>query len=97
MNEVGNLTDLDGEERQTARKILKQFIHQVTEPEMLSSVASEHRFYPYLGITDAAIASVAQEYDCLVLTDDLPLYVRLSATDVSAINYTHLRVRFGIV
>ncbi|HEX3683927.1 MAG TPA: PIN domain-containing protein [Bryobacteraceae bacterium] len=97
MSEVSNLADLDAKERQTAREILKQLIHHVTEPELRSSVASEHRFYPHLGLTDAAIASVAQEHDCLVLTDDLPLYLRLYASNVSAINYTYLRVRFGIV
>ena len=62
-----------------------------------SSGVVHHALFLDLGLTDAAIASAARQYDCVVLTDDLPLYVRLSETGVAVLNYTHLRLRFKIV
>jgi hypothetical protein len=97
MSEVSNLTDLAGLERLIGREVLKQFAHLALEPGIQSVTASRHQLFPELGLTDAAIATAARAHDCVVLTDDLPLYLRLSAVDVSVINYAHLRERFGIV
>ncbi len=97
MTEVSNLTDMDGREKVLARAALRQIIARTVESPVPSGVAAEHALFLPLGIADAAIASAAKEMDCLVLTDDLPLYVRLIASGLPAINYTHLRERFQIV
>jgi rRNA-processing protein FCF1 len=97
MSEVSNLIDLPGRERIIAREALRLTIREVTESEISSAAASDHPLFANLGLTDAAIATAAKQNDSLVLTDDLPLYARLHATDVQALNYTHLRERFAII
>ncbi len=97
MAEVSNLTDLDGREQSLARRALRAFIHDASESGTSSRTASDHAVFPPLGITDAAIASAAKQINCAVLTDDLPLYLRLLHKNVQAFNFTHLRERFHIV
>jgi len=89
--EVSNLTDLPGPERQQARQVLKETILLLNETEMPSIRAAEHRLYKGLGLVDAAIATVAHDYNCAVLTDDLDLYLALIRENVPAFNFTHLR------
>ncbi len=95
MAEVSNLTDLHGIEKLAAPETLKHLIHGVVEPEVSSATASLSLLFLELGLTDAAIAEVALAHDCLVLTDDLPLYLWLTTIKVSAVNFTHLRERLG--
>lgn len=97
MAEVSNLTGLDGPERALAREVLRAVIHDTSESATSSRTASDHAAFPPLGITDAAIASAARQINCAVLTDDLPLYLRLLDQNVQAYNFTHLRARYGIV
>jgi rRNA-processing protein FCF1 len=94
---VNNLIDLPGRERIFAREALRQIISEVAESEISSAAASDHPLFASPGLTDAAIATAAQQNGSLVLTDDLPLYVRLHTTGVQALNYTHLRERFAII
>jgi predicted nucleic acid-binding protein len=89
--EVSNLTDLPGAERALARRVLKDTISLLDEAEISSKQASEDRLYQGLGLVDAAIGAVARANNCAVLTDDLELYVRLSADNVNVLNFTHLR------
>ena len=91
MAEVSNLTDLTGSERLQARRLLKETIAVLIEPEMPSARAAQSRSYADLGLVDAAIASIAEEHKCTVLTDDLDLYLALSTADVPVLNFTHLR------
>lgn len=91
--EVSNLTDLTGSERLRARHVLKETISVLTEPEMPSARAAQSRTYADLGLVDAAIASVADEYKCSVLTDDLDLYLALDTAGIPVLNFTHLRAR----
>jgi rRNA-processing protein FCF1 len=97
MTEVGNLTDMDGREKAFARAMLRHVIQRTTESGVSSDAASRHMLFPGLGIADAAIAVAAEELDCLVLTDDLPLYIRLASIGLPVVNYTHLRERFQIL
>lgn len=71
--EVSNLTDLPGNERKSARDVLKATISTLKEVEMPSTRAAEDRLYQHLGLVDAAIASVARANNCAVLADDLDL------------------------
>ena len=91
MAEVSNLTDLTGSERLQARRLLKETLTVLIEPEMPSVRAAQSRSYADLGLVDAAIASIAAEHKCTVLTDDLDLYLALSTADVPVLNFTHLR------
>ena len=63
------------------------------EVEMPSARAVEDRTYLDLGLTDAAIAAVAREHKCAVLTDYLDLYLLLIHEYPKVFNFTHLRER----
>jgi hypothetical protein len=91
MAEVSNLTDLRGREGLHVRQLIKETLSLLEEPTIPSAKAAEHDVYPKLGITDAAIATVAREHDCTVLTDDLDLFIWLSRENINVINFTHLR------
>ena len=93
MAEVSNLTDLKGIERLRARHVLKETIGILQEPEMPSARAAQGRLYERLGLVDAAIAAVAREHKCAVLTDDLDLYLALSREGLPVLNFAHLRER----
>lgn len=95
--EVSNLIDLEGEQRNVARKLLREDIARWIEPAVPSRTACEHELYVSLGLTDAAIAVIARDHNCFVLTDDLPLYVRLGGLGIAVANYTHLRLRFRLL
>jgi hypothetical protein len=58
---------------------------------MASLRASGAKEYQTLGLVDAAIATVARENKCAVLTDDLDLYVTLINQGIEAFNFTHLQ------
>lgn len=47
-------------------------------------------YFPLLGLSDTSIIR-AVDRDVTVVTDDLQLYVRLSASGINAINFNHLR------
>ena len=91
--EVSNLTDLPGSERPKVRQVLKETISVLTEVELSSVRAAQDPIYPALGLVDAAIAAIAREHECTVLTDDLDLYLRLQHDNLQALNFTHLRAR----
>ena len=91
--EVSNLTVLSGPERLRARHVLKQTLTALREPEMTSVRAAEALEYERLGLVDAAIATVARENKCAVLTDDLDLYLALLKQGIEAFNFWHLRAR----
>ena len=91
--EVSNLTDLPGSERLQARRVLKETLSVLDEAEMPSIRAAEDRVYEDLGLADAAIAALARDQNCAVLTDDLDLYLLLSRDNMNVLNFTHLRER----
>jgi rRNA-processing protein FCF1 len=91
MAEVSNLTDLSGSERLQARHILKEALSVLEEKNVPSIRASEHETYQDLGLVDAAIASVARDHACAVLTDDVDLYLSLSRVAVPVVNFAHMQ------
>jgi rRNA-processing protein FCF1 len=75
----------------------KNAISETTEVSISSVESVEEPSFCSLGLVDAAIAAVAREHRCAVLTDDLDLYLRLQRDDVEVINFTHLRAQaFGL-
>jgi len=93
MAEVSNLTDLTGLERHQARHLQKELLTDLREPAMASSQAAESFHYERLGLVDAAIATLARENACAVLTDDLDLYLALSRDGLDVHNFTHLKAQ----
>ena len=93
MAEVSNLIDLSGRERLQARRVLKEMLSILQEPEMPSARAAQSSPYEDHGLADAAIAAVALKHQCTVLTDDLDLYLALFREDISVINFNHLRAQ----
>ncbi len=89
--EVSNLTDLTGSELPRARQVLEETIQVLAEPVMPSARAAQSGIYGALGLVDAALASVAGEHKCSVLTDDLDLYLALGRLGIDVLNFTHLR------
>jgi rRNA-processing protein FCF1 len=93
MAEVSNLADLTGTERLQARHMLKETLAILREPGVASVRAAQDAAYESLGLVDSAIATVAREHQCAVLTDDLDLYLALSRERIEVLNFTHLRAR----
>jgi hypothetical protein len=54
-----------------------------------SDVVQEHDFHRF-GLTDVSVLLAARE-KVAVLTDDLPLYLKLAALDAYVVNFNHLR------
>jgi hypothetical protein len=93
MAEVSNLTDLTGLERMRALQTLKSLLTILKEPVMASLQAAQNKSYGAHGLVDAAIASLASDTKCTVLTDDLDLYLALSREGIEVLNFTHLQAR----
>ena|ERR1700730_17610207 len=91
MAEVSNLIDLSGREQSLARHVLKEMLSILQEPEMPSVRAAHSSLYEHHGLADTAIAAVALEYKCTVLTADLDLYIELTRQGIPAINFNRLR------
>lgn len=90
LTEVSNLANLSPPELGTLRTRLSSIVEkskEVFEPSLRLMTGDE---FASLGLTDAAILQAAQE-PMLVLTDDLPLYLRLQSNGRDAINLNHLR------
>ena len=64
---------------------------------MPSVRAAASRFYERLGLTDAAIAVVAGEKKCGVLTDDLDLYLALHTDGIPVLNFAHVRAQLWAI
>jgi hypothetical protein len=77
------------------REKFKAQIKLFEEVNPTSINASERQEFYYLGLTDAAIIleSIGK---CLVLTDDLPLYIALNKAGVDVLNFTAIRYAVGL-
>ncbi|SPE35795.1 conserved hypothetical protein [Candidatus Sulfopaludibacter sp. SbA6] len=91
MAEVGNLTGLTGRELLQARQVLKETLAVLREPAMASERAVQNKLYERLGLVDAAIATLARENKCAVLTDDFDLYNALSREGIVVHKFSHLQ------
>lgn len=91
--EVSNLIGaLHGEYLQVARQILSAGLQVWHEKYVPSSSAIANVHYQKLGLTDAALLSVAK-HDTEIITDDFDLYSCLTASHVPVKNFTHLRAQ----
>lgn len=92
LTEVSNLAgQLSEPMRERAFVALRTLTNNSLDEEYRPSreLALEPSF-PVLGLADASVIAAADK-GITVLTDDLPLYARLSSAGVEAINFQHLR------
>lgn len=87
-NLAGQMADPD---RTRLREILRALIQASDERMVSGSVGTAEEGYLRLGLTDAAIAVVANGGAVPVMTDDFGLYSHLSRTGRVAINFNHFR------
>ena len=90
--EVSNLLRHLGEDRRhEARIALAAFVDRTPEHFVESAEVVMTQAYLKLGVTDAALYSIANRHDLVLLTADLELYHYASGLGVEAININHLR------
>ena len=88
------VSDLAGQLREPART-------QVLAALGLIAMRYSERYFPsreavrvpeftHLGLADVTVLLAARE-DVAVLTDDLPLYLRLASLQLQAVNFNHIR------
>ena len=66
-----------------------EFLNTFGELRMDSFAIGQNAVFPFLGLTDAALASVSQDY--LVVTDDARFVYHLNQMGRQALNINHLR------
>jgi rRNA-processing protein FCF1 len=91
MAEVSNLTDLRGRELLQARAVMKAALAVLREPEVASAHAATKPPCDALGLVEAAIATLARENGCAVITDDFDLNIALSREGIRVLNFSHIR------
>jgi hypothetical protein len=67
-----------------------KLIASLTEEYVQSLAASEQASFNKFGLTDSVIVHLANR-DCLILTDDFPLYSYLQKKGIDVLNFNHLR------
>jgi len=90
LTEVSNLTN-DLPER-TKKEILQQFhatFVTIDELRIASMEAAQRPEFPFLGLTDSALALVSRQY--LIVTDDARLVKKMNESGLEALNFNHLR------
>jgi hypothetical protein len=91
MTEVSNLAGQLAEPlRSRVLSSLAMLAVQVRERYFPSGEAAREPEFSRFGLTDVSVLLTARER-VAVLTDDLPLYLRLSALDLYVVNFNHLR------
>jgi hypothetical protein len=91
LTEVSNfLGQLSEPLRRRALLSLGALAGQVSEIYLESKVLATEPHFPSLGLTDSSIIGTVNE-DVTIVTDDLPLYHRLSVAGAEVINFNHLR------
>jgi hypothetical protein len=93
LTEVSNLTnDLP---EQTKAECLKKFYEAfvgIDELPIQSMDAAQRQEFPFLGLTDSALAIVSDQY--LIVTDDARLVKKLNESGLEALNFNHLRLGY---
>lgn len=92
LTEVGNLIESRLREplRSQVLETCKSLVADLDERYIPSSRAVHVVPYLRLGLADSATVEAARER-CLVLTDDLDLYLALSEERIPVVNFNHLR------
>jgi rRNA-processing protein FCF1 len=96
LTEVSNLVDqIGGETGPRLQALLGGLIESSFEEHYVQSVETvKTDEFHRIGLTDSSILLLAKE-DLLVLTDDIHLYLALVNRGLEAINFDHVRQRYG--
>lgn len=93
MTEVSNLTnDLP---EQTKAECLKRFYETflgIDELTISCLEAAQRSEFPFLGLTDTALALVSSQF--LIVTDDARLVRKMNESGLEALNFNHLRMDY---
>jgi len=91
LTEVSNLAGQLAEPlRSRVLSSIGRLAMEIRERYFPSSEAAREPEFSRFGLTDVSVLLTARE-KVAVLTDDLPLYLRLSALDLYVVNFNHLR------
>lgn len=91
LTEAGNLLDRTRETfRSRVREALVEIVPELQETYVPTAEATRVDQYMRVGLADAA-TMLASRDRCLVLTDDLDLYLALGEVRTPAINFNHIR------
>ena len=92
LTEVSNLSGkLSEPHLQRFREAFSSTINVLEEEYCASKSATGSPAFQKFGLTDAGIASLVNENNFLVLTDDLPLAHWLQSKDFDVLNFNHIR------
>ncbi len=92
LTEVSNLSGKLGEANLPGfRAAFKSKIDVIEEEYCSSRQATDSPAFAKFGLTDAGIASLVNDNDFLVLTDDLPLAYWLQSKGADVLNFNHIR------
>jgi len=95
LTEVSNLSGYLGEPlRSRYFHHFAEAIQNFVEIYSPSNAVSHSPSFVRLGLTDASISLLLNRQKCLVLTDDLDLFVHLNELGFDAINFTHVRASY---
>ena len=70
--------------------VLRTLVNVLQEHYCVSTAAANNASFEKVGLTDAAIMTIASN-DYLILTADWPLYNMLRSRNIDAVNVNHLR------
>jgi hypothetical protein len=92
LTEAGNLLDRTREIfRSQVRETLAEILPDLKERYVPSIAATRIDQYGRIGLADAATMQASRNR-CLVLTDDLGLYLALQEAGTPSINFNHVRI-----
>jgi|SRR5579862_9206687 len=90
LGQVSDLTDLDGSELISVRRLFRELVETIEEPYDASRSIVNNPIFERFGLTDAAIATVCSR-GILVLTTDARLHLALQERNIDALNFNHIR------
>ena len=81
--------------RRTLSVHFASLLEKMREDYVPSSIAAAHSTFVRLGLSDAAIAHLA-DGDMAILTADLDLYLEAASSGRDAVNFNHVREEHGV-
>lgn len=93
LTEVSNLTnDLPEQTKAACLKKFHETFVEIDELPVQSMEAAQRQEFPFLGLTDSALAIVSDQF--LIVTDDARLVKKLNESGLEALNFNHLRLDY---
>lgn len=87
----GLMNQLRSDQKAVVRGSLKALVGGLSEANVPATTVVEHALFYRLGLTDAAVACLADAGDLLVVTVDFDLWASLKTAGLEAVNFNHHR------